>query len=85
MNFNNDRSHPLFVRKYSDPIYPLRYYKSCGKYVRQEGTKEWKKEAAKWLANPLFTELVEHMRESIYVPKLAPLDVSSKLPKAQVC
>lgn len=53
-----------------------RYYKSCGKYVRQEGTKEWKKEAAKWLANPLFTELVEHMRESIYVPKLAPLDVS---------
>ena len=44
--------------------------------MRQEGTKEWKKEAAKWLANPLFTELVEHMRDSIYVPKLAPLDVS---------
>lgn len=55
--------------------YKLRYYKSCDKYVRQEETKNWKKEAEKWLTSPLFTELLDHMRESMNVPKLAPLDV----------
>jgi len=55
--------------------YKMRYYKSCGKYVSLEGKKEWKKEAAKWLTTPLFVELLDHMKESMNVPKLSPPDV----------